>query len=82
MGRALAHARASVRGFDDPFALRLLPDEQRAAVERVLRGEWPRTIGEAKLRVIARATERMMGPRTVEIDEGIPVRSREAAPSS
>jgi len=71
MGRALAHARASVRGFDDPFALRLLPADQRAAVERVLRDEWPRTIGEAKLRVIAQATERMMGPRTVEIDDGI-----------
>jgi methyltransferase (TIGR00027 family) len=71
MGRALAHARASVRGFEDPFALRLLPDDQRVVVERVLRDEWPRTLREAKLRIIAQATERMMGPRTVEIDDGI-----------
>ena len=71
MGRALAHARPSVRGFEDPFALRVLPDDQRAVVERVLRDEWPCTIQEAKLRFIAQATERMMGPRTVEIDDGI-----------
>lgn len=71
MGRALAHARASVRGFDDPFALRILPEAERAVVERVLRDEWPRTLQDAKLGLIARATERMMGPRTVEIDDGI-----------
>ena len=71
MGRALAHARASVRGFEDPYALRVLPADQRAVVERVLRRGWPRTLREAKLHLIAQATERMMGPRTVEIDDGI-----------
>jgi methyltransferase (TIGR00027 family) len=69
MGRALAHARGSVPGFSDPYALQLLPDDQRAAVQRRTRREWPRSRREAVLGLIARATERLMGPRTVEIDE-------------
>jgi methyltransferase (TIGR00027 family) len=71
MGRALAHARGALSGFSDPFALRLLPDDCRAAVERRIRREWPRTRREAALGVVARATERLMGPRTMEIDDGL-----------
>jgi methyltransferase (TIGR00027 family) len=71
MGRALAHARRSIPGFDDPYALELLPDDYRAAVERRIRREWPRTRREAMLALVAGFTERMMGPRTVEIDEGL-----------
>jgi methyltransferase (TIGR00027 family) len=71
MGRALAHARGSVPGFDDPFALQLLPDDCRAAVERRIRHEWPRSRREAALGLVANATEKLMGPRTVEIDEGL-----------
>jgi methyltransferase (TIGR00027 family) len=71
MGRALAHARGAVRGFDDPFALQLLPDDYRAAVERRLRRGWPRSRREAALVLVAMATERLMGPRTAEIDDGL-----------
>jgi methyltransferase (TIGR00027 family) len=71
MGRALAHARRAIPGFDDPFALQLLPDDCRAAVERRIRHEWPRSRREAVLGVVAGATERLMGPRTVEIDDGL-----------
>jgi len=71
MGRALAHAHAAVPGFRDPFALQLLPEDDRAAVERVLRHERPRTRREATMGIVARATEPIMGTRTVEIDEGL-----------
>ncbi len=71
MGRALAHARRRVPGFDDPYALVLLPDDCRAATLRRIHREWPRSRREAVLGVVARATERLMGPRTVEIDEGL-----------
>jgi methyltransferase (TIGR00027 family) len=71
MGRALAHARGAVRGFSDPFALDLLPDDCRVAVLRRLRREWPRTRREALLGIVGRATERLMAPRTLEIDDGL-----------
>lgn len=71
MGRALAHARGSTPGFDDPFAIRLLPDDCRAAVERRIERRWPRSRREAGLFVVAGATEPLMGPRTVEIDDAI-----------
>jgi methyltransferase (TIGR00027 family) len=77
MGRALAHARGSAP-CDDPFALGLLPDDARAAVERIVRGERPRSAREVLLHVIGRGTERLMGPRTAEIDEGL----RAAPPGS
>jgi methyltransferase (TIGR00027 family) len=71
MGRALAHAHGAVRGFDDPFALDLLPDDCRAAVLRRIRREWPRTRREAVLGFVGSATERLMAPRTLEIDDGL-----------
>jgi methyltransferase (TIGR00027 family) len=70
MGRARAHARGDVRGYSDPFALNLLPPQHRAAVEHDIRGDWPRG-RELLLRLIARSAERLMGPRTAEIDEGL-----------
>jgi len=71
MGRALAHARHEVPRFDDPFAMQLLPDEGRGAVERVLARAIPRSRREAWLDLVARATEKLMGPRTVEIDDAV-----------
>jgi methyltransferase (TIGR00027 family) len=71
MGRALADARGKVPRFSDPFAIQLLPAEHRKVVERLLAGEWPRTWGEAPLAVIASVTEKLLGPRTVEIDDGL-----------
>jgi methyltransferase (TIGR00027 family) len=71
MGRALAHAHQTVRTFHDPLAIDLLPDDCRAAVGRLLGGEWPRTRREAILGLVARWTETLIGPRTVEIDDGL-----------
>jgi methyltransferase (TIGR00027 family) len=71
MGRAMAHARGNVNGFSDPFALQLLPEEHRAAVERLLRRQWPRTRRELGLRLVAQSAEWLMGPRTAEIDDGL-----------
>lgn len=71
MGRALAHARGRLPGFSDPFALQLLPDDCRAAVEGRLRHAWPRSRREALLGLVASATERLMGSRTLEIDDGL-----------
>ncbi len=71
MGRALAHARRSLRAFSDPFALQLLPDDCAATVERIVRGGWPRTPRELKLGVLAEAMAKLMASRTVEIDSGL-----------
>ncbi len=71
MGRALAHAHRTVKSFDDPFALQLLPEDYRAVVERRLRGGWPRSRRDAVLGLVADGTERLIGPRTVEIDDGL-----------
>jgi methyltransferase (TIGR00027 family) len=71
MGRALAHARGNVRGFRDPFALGFLGDEYRAVAERCIRGSFPRSVRDAMLGHVARATEKLMGPRTMEIDDGL-----------
>ncbi len=71
MGRALAHARGRVRGFSDPFALQLLPPDCRAAVLGRICRALPRSRSEAALGLVARATEKLMGPRTVEIDDGL-----------
>jgi methyltransferase (TIGR00027 family) len=70
MGRALAHARGRV-GLDDPCALALLPDDARAAVERILARRLPRSRREGLLMLIALSTERLMGPRTREIDAAL-----------
>jgi methyltransferase (TIGR00027 family) len=71
MGRAFADAQGAVRGFSDPVALRLLPDDCRASVERLIRGAWPRSRRDALLGLAARAAARLMGPRTAEIDDGL-----------
>ncbi len=71
MGRALAHARRVVPRFDDPFAIHLLPDEGHAAVQRALTRTLPRSRREAWLDLVARGTEKLMGPRTVEIDDAV-----------
>jgi methyltransferase (TIGR00027 family) len=71
MGRALAHVHRTVRGFDDPFAIDLLPDDCRAAVRRLLDRQWPRSRREAILGLVARWAETLIGPRTVEIDDGL-----------
>src|SRR5262245_58323316 len=71
MGRALAHARGWPRGFDDPFALELLPDEVREAARRGIERRWPRDPREVMLRAIAFTTSRMMGPRTLAIDDAL-----------
>ncbi|MCL2447619.1 MAG: class I SAM-dependent methyltransferase [Polyangiaceae bacterium] len=71
MGRALAHAHKRLPGFDDPFALALLPDAHRQVIERRLDGRWARNRREAALGWVAEVMERLVGPRTVVIDEAL-----------
>jgi methyltransferase (TIGR00027 family) len=71
MGRALAHARKRLPGFDDPCALALLPEPYKTLIERKLRGEWPRSGREAAMSFGAEMMERLIGPRTVVIDEAL-----------
>jgi methyltransferase (TIGR00027 family) len=71
MGRALAHERHSLPGFSDPFALGLLPDDCRRAIEGLLHHHVPRSLREARLRLVAIFMEKLMGPRTVEIDRSL-----------
>jgi methyltransferase (TIGR00027 family) len=71
MGRAMAHARGNIRGFSDPFALKFLTGDYLTATERCIRGEWPRSVREGLLGQVARTTEKLMGPRTMEIDDGL-----------
>jgi methyltransferase (TIGR00027 family) len=71
MGRALSHLERRPPRFDDPFALRLLPPEARDVVERVARGDRPRRRSELRWFVIAHTTRRLMGTRTLEIDDAI-----------
>jgi methyltransferase (TIGR00027 family) len=71
MGRALDHARRVPPGFDDPFAIDLLPDDCRAAIARSLEGSLPRSGREFALRAVGRATAALMGTRTLEIDDGL-----------
>jgi methyltransferase (TIGR00027 family) len=71
MGRALVDARHSLPGFGDPFALKLLPEDCRQAVDGLLRGRPPRGLPELRLRLIATFMEKLLGPRTVEIDRSL-----------
>jgi methyltransferase (TIGR00027 family) len=76
MGRAIAHAEATVPGFSDPTALALLPDEARAQVERYLKLS-PTTTRERIAHKVFEGRSRMMAIRTIAIDEAV----REAAPA-
>lgn len=76
MGRALAHGRANVREFSDPVALSLLDERERDCVARQLEGRLPRSRRELILAVASRGAEALMGPRTVEIDDGLRAMAR------
>ena len=71
MGRALAEVHRDVPGFRDPVALELLPDDCRAVVDGIVGRRWPRSRREAQLAVIASVSERLIAPRTVEIDDAL-----------
>jgi len=71
MGRALVDGRQSLPGFSDSFAAKLLPDDCRRAVDSLLSHRRPRDLREIRLRLIATFMEKLLGPRTVEIDRGL-----------
>lgn len=74
--RAMAHGRTEVARFSDPTALALLPEDERARVERWRREPGPPRDLRERLRWYSTfANERIMVPRTVAIDDAI----REAA---
>lgn len=67
LGRALAHVRGVPKGFDDPFAHTLLSPELRSVVER----RWPRSLAGALRLVVGWASARLMGTRTMVIDQAL-----------
>lgn len=69
-GRAFAHGRSTVARYEDPTALALLPDEERARVERFRRGP-PADRGERNRYYMIRMNELVMVPRTVAIDDAV-----------
>src|SRR5262249_37832991 len=72
-GRAAAHGRTPVPAFSDPTAEVLLPAEMQARV-RAYRAD-PRPPAGARARLehaMLRATEAVIVPRTVAIDEAVP----------
>lgn len=71
MARAAAHGTTSERRFSDPTALPLLPDKARARVERLLRGEPPRSLRERAERLFLHGHAQMLIARTVAIDEAV-----------
>ena len=71
MGRAAAHGRTAVRGFGDPTALDLLPDEARARVERFRAGVRPKGVRQRVAHAHLKGLSEMMAARTVAIDDAI-----------
>jgi methyltransferase (TIGR00027 family) len=70
-GRAVAHGRLAIGRFDDPSAMLLLRQDERAPVESVRRGEPPKGWGDRLAYEQLRATAEVMVPRTVAIDEAV-----------
>jgi methyltransferase (TIGR00027 family) len=73
--RAAAHGRTDVPRFDDPVAMRLLPDEARRAVERLRAGTPPADGRERMRHVMLEKRAAMAAVRTVAVDDAV----REAA---
>lgn len=74
VARALAHGAPHVGSFEDPTALRLLPQAERAWVERSRAPGAGRESGKLRERWVRAAAERrsmMMVARTVAIDEAV-----------
>jgi len=71
-GRAAAHGRTAVARFRDPTAEVLLPEEMRARVNGYRAGRTPSGGARARLEyAMLRATEALMVPRTVAIDDAV-----------
>jgi methyltransferase (TIGR00027 family) len=77
MGRALAHARATVARFSDATALALLPADRREEALRAIAEAPPRTLRERIGRRVLSRLARMMIARTIEIDDAV----RSASPT-
>ena len=71
-GRAAAHGRTAAARFADPTAEVLLPADMRARVAAYRAGRTPPEGARAKLEhAMLRATEALMVPRTVAIDDAV-----------
>jgi methyltransferase (TIGR00027 family) len=75
MGRAVADAQGRVRGFSDPIARQLLPEDARRLVDLLRSGERGSLGDRARLYVLRRVV-RMISLRTIAIDDAV----RTAAP--
>ncbi len=74
-GRALAHARMAPGHFDDPSAMSLLTEPERAQVEAALSGVTPRAFAERIEFERLTAIADVMVPRTIAIDTAIRLRA-------
>jgi len=74
-GRAAAHGRIAAGRFDDPTALPILTEAERAPVEQVRSGVVPGTARERVNFEMVRACGELMVPRTIAIDDAIRERS-------
>ncbi len=73
-GRAVADGRIDVGRFDDPTAIVLLTDDERAQVEVARSGIVPQGFGERMNFERLRAVSEVMVPRTLAIDESATAR--------
>jgi methyltransferase (TIGR00027 family) len=70
LARAAAHRKASVRGFSDPVAVRLVPERYVAALERAERGA-PASWRERRFRWVVSRLARWAPLRTLAIDDAL-----------
>src|SRR5205085_8984638 len=71
MARAAAHGKTLEPKFSDPTAIALLPDDDRAAVERFRTGPAPKDFRGRMRHVFLERRSMMMVARTVAIDEAV-----------
>lgn len=71
MGRALAHGTTSESRFVDPTAFTLLPDEARARVEQIRKGEAPKSMRARLGYAYLERQSKVMVARTVAIDDAV-----------
>jgi methyltransferase (TIGR00027 family) len=74
-GRAVAHGRLAPGRFDDPTAMALLRDGERAAVDRARADVAPRAMGERMAFEMLRASAEVIVPRTITIDDAVRARA-------
>jgi methyltransferase (TIGR00027 family) len=73
-GRAVAQGRIAPARFDDPTAMQMLSDGERAPVERARSAEPPQRAGDRMEYEMLRANAEVIVPRTLAIDDAVRTR--------